>query len=52
MSKRHYPDWAAREVALSQFILLPPEGDGLLDWERKELAKMEREYQKNPPVGL
>ena len=37
----------AREVALPEFILLPPEGDGLEDWEREELAEKERDYQKN-----
>jgi hypothetical protein len=35
-------------MALPKFILLPPEGDGLEDWEREELAK-EREYRENPP---
>lgn len=47
-----YQEHEAREVALAQFILLPPEGDGLAGWERKELEKMEREFQKNPPVVL
>ena len=40
----------AEEAALKNFILLPPEGDGLEDWEREELAEMDREYQANPPV--
>lgn len=42
----------AREVALPQFILLPPEDpDGDLDDEqREELAEEERFYRKHPPV--
>jgi len=52
MTYRHYPEWAAEEVALKQFILLPPEGDGLEDWEREELAELEREYRKNPPIAF
>lgn len=42
----------ANEVALSQFILVNPEGDGLEDCGARELAEMEREYQKNPPSGV
>jgi hypothetical protein len=51
MKYRGYQEHEAEEVALSQFVLLPPEGDGLADWERKELAALDREYRKNPPVG-
>jgi len=36
----------AREVALPQYILLKPEGDGLEDWEREELAEKEAAYQR------
>jgi response regulator RpfG family c-di-GMP phosphodiesterase len=36
----------AREVALPNFILLEPEGDGLEDWEREELAEKEAAYQR------
>ena len=43
----------AREVALPLFILLRPEGGpnaGLSQEQIEELAEMEREYRKNPPV--
>jgi len=52
MSKRHYQEHEANEVALPKFILLPPEGDGLADWERKEIDAKENEYRKNPPPAL
>lgn len=52
LMKHGYHEHEAREVALPQFIVLPPEGDGLDDWEREELEKLEREYQKNPPVEV
>ena len=46
-----YQEHEAEEVALKEFVYLPPEpGAGLEDWEREELAELEREYQKNPPV--
>jgi hypothetical protein len=51
LMKRGYREHEAEEVALKEFILLPPEGGGLADWERKELAAKDREYRKNPPVG-
>ncbi len=47
---RHYQEHEAREVALSQFILLPPEpGAGQPEWERQELDEKEAKYQRNPP---
>ena len=54
LMKQGYPDWAAREVALPLFILLPPEvdADGLDEEQREELAEKEREYRRNPPVYL
>jgi hypothetical protein len=54
MKYENYPEWAAREVALPLFILLPPEADADdLDAEqREELAEKERQYHKNPPVFL
>ena len=52
MTYRHYPEWAAQELALKQFILLPPEGDGLTDRERRELATLERARSKNPSLGF
>ena len=46
-----YPDHAAKEVALHQFILLKPgPGDAPEDEQDRELAALEREYQANPPV--
>lgn len=51
MKYRHYREHEAEEVALHEFILLRPEGDGLEDWERKELAALERAHQKNPPAA-
>jgi hypothetical protein len=50
MRHQGYQEHEAREVALPLFILLKPEGDGLEDWEREELAELERAYQANPPV--
>jgi hypothetical protein len=47
-----YQEHEAEEVALRQFILLPPEGDGLDEEQQEELDEMEREYQKYPPVVL
>ncbi len=47
-----YQEHEAREVALPQFILLPPEENDEDDWESRELAEMEREYHKNPPVVM
>jgi hypothetical protein len=54
LMKRGYREHEAREVALPQFILLKPEPgvDGLDEEQREELAEMEREYQKNPPVQV
>ena len=52
MTHRHCPEWAAGELALKQFILLPPEGDGLTDRERRELATLERAHSKNPSLGF
>lgn len=40
-----YQEHEAEEVALPQFILLKPEPPKD-DWESRELAKKEREYQK------
>lgn len=36
----------AEEVALKTYILKEPEGDGLEDWEREELAEKERQFQE------
>ena len=46
-----YQQHEAEEVARSELVMLPPEpGAGLEDWERKELAELERQYRANPPV--
>jgi hypothetical protein len=52
LQERGYPDWAAREVALPQFILLKPEVDGLGAEQRAELAEKDRVYHAHPPVDL
>jgi hypothetical protein len=53
MSKQHYQEHEAKEVALAQFVYLKPEpGAGQPAWERRELAESEREYQRNSPVVL
>jgi hypothetical protein len=47
---RGYPEWAARERALPQFILLKPEEAAKETFEeREEAVRAEREYRKNPP---
>lgn len=47
LMQQGYPQFAAEEVALSEFILLKPEPKANLEsWERKELAQLEREYRK------
>lgn len=48
LMKAGYQEHEAREVALPMFILLPPEYHE--DEQDRELADMEREYQRNPPV--
>lgn len=48
-----YQAHEAEEVALRQFVLLPPEsGANEQDWEREELAQMEADYQKNVAPNL
>ena len=52
LMKQGYREHEAREVALPMFILLreePPDED---DEQARELAEMEAEYQKNPPVVI
>jgi hypothetical protein len=46
-----YSEQEAREVALRQLVLLPEETDED-DEQAQELADMEAEYQKNPPVTI
>jgi hypothetical protein len=48
LMKLDYTEQEAREVALPAFVLLPPEYHE--DEQDRELADMEREYQRNPPV--
>lgn len=51
LRRQGYPDWAAEEVALKEFVYLPPEpGADEEDWEREESAELEAAYQKNPPI--
>lgn len=48
MSKEHYQEHEAKEVALHQFVYLKPEpGAGEPAWLRRELAASERAYQRN-----
>ncbi len=50
---RGYPEWAAEEVALPQFILLKPEPDAEVPpEERRELDERESELLRNPPVVM
>jgi hypothetical protein len=51
LMKQGYQEHEAREVALPMFILLPEEQDED-DEQARELADMEAEYQKNPPVVI
>jgi hypothetical protein len=51
LKKAGYSEQEAREVALRQFVLLPEETDED-DEQAQELADMEAEYQKNPPVTI
>jgi hypothetical protein len=48
LMRQGYYEHEAREVALREFILLPEEPED--DEQARELAEMEAEYQKNPPV--
>ena len=46
LMEQRYQQHEAEEVALSEYILLPPEGGaGAEPWETEELARLEREYQ-------
>jgi hypothetical protein len=51
MKDRGYQVHEAEEVALPQFILLKPEEKASLrPWERKKLAKRERELMRSSPA--
>ena len=50
LQKKGYQEHEAREVVLPQLILLPPEDED--DEQSRELAEMEAEYQRNPPVRI
>ena len=52
LMERGYQEHEAREVALPMFILLAPEPPDEDDEQERELAEMEREYQKNPMVQV
>lgn len=47
LMSRGYQEHEAMEVALAKYVLLQPEADASSpDWERAELAQMEREYRQ------
>ena len=50
LQKAGYQEHEAREVVLAQLILLPPEDED--DEQSRELAEMEAEYRRNPPVRI
>jgi hypothetical protein len=50
LMKAGFQEHEAREVALPMFILLKPEYHE--DEQDRELAEMERAYQKNPPAAI
>ena len=52
LQSQGYQAHEAEEVALHQFVLLPPESPEEDDWEAKELAQMETDYQKNVAPNL
>lgn len=45
LMQQGYKAHEAEEVALSEYILLPPEPPPEDDWEAEEIAEMEREYR-------
>ena len=47
-----YQAHEAEEVALQQYVLLPPESPTEDDWETQELAQMEADYQQNVSPNL
>jgi hypothetical protein len=48
LKRQGYQEHEAREVVLRDLILLPAEEED--DEEARDLAEMEAEYQRNPPV--
>ena len=51
LKQQGYQDHEAEEVVLAKFVYLKPEpGADEPDWEREELAEMDRQYRANPPV--
>jgi hypothetical protein len=52
LKRQGYPEWAAREVALPQFILLKPAPPAEDDEQERELREMEAEYRRNPPIPI
>jgi hypothetical protein len=47
LMEQRYQQHEAEEVALAEYVLLPPErGAGAESWETEELAKLEREYRQ------
>ena len=52
LQSQGYQAHEAEEVALHQFVLLPPESPDEDDWETEELAQMEADYQQNVAPNL
>ena len=46
LMQQGYQAHEAEEVALKEFVLLPPEEPDEDDWEEKELRELERQYQR------
>ena len=52
LQNQGYQAHEAEEVALQQYVLLPPESPAEDDWETQELAQMEADYQQNVSPNL
>ena len=52
LQSQGYQAHEAEEVALHQYVLLPPESPDEDDWEALELAQMEADYQQNVAPNL
>ena len=52
LQSQGYQEHEAEEVALRQFVLLPPEPPSEDDWETQDLAQKEAEYQSQVAPNL